>query len=529
MFSPRSEMGQNAATGLAQIAAEELNLDVADIALALPTTAEIPPVVITSGSMSMALYSEPVARAAAGLREVLRRRAAEREGLEPAALADAAGGFALPDGRVLTYGDIAAGDAVVLDADDLPEAKLYTFEVGRVHRQVGRAVTPFQSREIVTGAAIFAGDVRLPEMLYGRALRPPAHAATLAEVDLTRASALPGVVKIVVDREKSFVGVIGETPGVVDGAVDRIEPSWSVSSRFDRALIERLIDVDAALANGDLEHAPQGDAMDPEEPWDLDLRFDVQVQSHAQQEPRAAVARIAEVGGKVLAEIWTGTQDPFAIQRMAAKELGLSADRVIVHAMRLGGGFGGREMYEVERDAVRLALAVGRPVKVQWSRADEFRAAKNRPSSSHRVRLRADAAGRLTDWWHALVSGHIIFSKARVPGWLRKGAGWFMADLGVARGAVPPYGAARTRVEIGDVDLPIDLGTWRSLGAAPNTFAIESAIDELARRRGEDPVDFRLNNIPAENGRLSACLRKVRVLAERAPLATGSGHGRGFA
>jgi CO/xanthine dehydrogenase Mo-binding subunit len=209
--------------------------------------------------------------------------------------------------------------------------------------------------------------------------------------------------------------------------------------------------------------------------------------------------------------------------------VGLPSEQVIVHAMRLGGGFGGREMYEVERDALRLASSVDRPVKVQWSRADEFRAAKNRPPSSHRVRLRAGADGRLTDWWHALMSGHIVFSKARMPGWLRAAAGMFVADLGVARGAKPPYDAPRKRVEIGDVELPIDLGTWRSLGAAPNTFVIESAVDELARLRGVDPVDFRLSHLQAEHGRLSTCLRKVRELADRVPLPVAPGHGRGFA
>ena len=103
------------------------------------------------------------------------------------------------------------------------------------------------------------------------------------------------------------------------------------------------------------------------------------------------------------------------VHRHAAHDLGISEDQVTVHTLRLGGGFGGREHYDAERDAVRLARAVGRPVKVQWSREDEFRAARNRPPSTHRIKLRAGEGGRLSDWWHAFVSGYIIFARWRMP------------------------------------------------------------------------------------------------------------------
>jgi CO/xanthine dehydrogenase Mo-binding subunit len=238
------------------------------------------------------------------------------------------------------------------------------------------------------------------------------------------------------------------------------------------------------------------------------------------------VARFDEGGARL--EIWTGSQDVFVVQRHAARDLGLAPERVVVHPCRMGGGFGGREHYEVERDAARLAAAVGRPVKVQWSREDEFRAARHRPASSHRVRLRADAEGRLTDWWHAFVSGHIVFARERLPSGLLRVAR-LMGDLGVARCSEPPYASARRRVEYADVDLPVDLGTWRSLGGAPNTFAIECALDELAWRRSLDPVELRLRNLPPEHARLADCLRSARELAERTPLPAGPGVGRGYA
>jgi CO/xanthine dehydrogenase Mo-binding subunit len=461
----------------------------------------------------------------------MRERAAASAGAEPAAVGDATGGFALPDGRTLTYADLSAGEPVVLDAGKVPEAPLYSFDAKRTHRQIGRRAEPLQLEQIVTGAPVFAPDVRLPDMLFGRSVRPVARNASLVSVDDSRARGVSGLVQVIIDHERDFVGVVCETPGSVDAAIEALDVRWELPAPFDQQTIDELIDVDASLARGDLEHTPLDDRFDPEPSWDIDLRFEVQVQSHAMQEPRAAVAHITRTNGRESAEIWTGSQDLWVIQRHAARDLGISKHRVLVHARRMGGGFGGREHYDVERDAVRLAREVGRPVKVQWSREDEFRAARNRPSSTHRVRLRADERGRLTDWWHAFVSGHIVFARERLPGWLLP-AVRLIGDLGVARGSLPPYAALRKRVEYADVDLPIDLGTWRSLGAAPNTFAIESAIDELARLRKLDPVEFRLLNLPPEHDRLAVCLRKTRELAEKATLpagTAGTATGRGYA
>jgi CO/xanthine dehydrogenase Mo-binding subunit len=528
MFCPRAEMGQNASIGLAQIAAEELNLAVEDIEIRFPNTSEIPQVILTAGSMSMSLFSEPTARAAAALREVMRVRAAERTRMQPDRIEDAPGGFTVNDGSLLTYADLAAGEPVVLDMGNAPEARLYTFDSARPHRQIGRGAAPHQLQQIVTGAPVFASDVRLPGMLYGRTVKPPSRNATLARIDDANVKRIPGVLQVVIDRERKLVGVVGETPGVVDVAMEALDVHWQLPAPLNQPAIDALIDVDAALARGVLEHTPADDHVESESEWGLDLRFEVQLQSHAMQEPRAAVAHVARTDGGESVEIWTGSQDLWVIQRHAAQDLGIAKDRVTVHAYRMGGGFGGREHYDVERDAVQLSRAVGRPVKAQWSREDEFRATRHRPSSTHRVRLGADEQGRLTDWWHAFVSGHIVFARDRMPNWLLPPVR-LIGDLGVARGCLPPYTATRQRVEFSDVDLPIDLGTWRSLGAAPNTFVIESAVDELARRRYLDPVEFRLRNLAAEHERLAACLRRARELAEKVPLPSGAAVGRGYA
>ena len=258
------------------------------------------------------------------------------------------------------------------------------------------------------------------------------------------------------------------------------------------------------------------------------MRFDVQVQSHAAQEPRAAIARFNEEGSEHLLEIWTGTQDPWGMKRFAAMHTGLDENDIVIYPQRMGGGFGGREHYEVEQDAVRLTAAIGRPVKVQWTRRDEFLAARNRPASAHRIRIAADDTGKLTDWWHAYISGHVIFARDRLPGWLLPVAR-LTGDDGVVRGANPAYAAPHQRVEYKDVDLPVDLGVWRSLNAAPSLFAIESAMDELALQLGKDPVEYKISQMKGELPRLKTCLERVRDMAERRPLPQAEGYGRGFA
>lgn len=529
MWCPVHELGQGSSIALAQIAAEELGVDVRDIDIRLPTTAEIPAMRFTTGSQAIAVHARPMARAAAALREELRRRAAQRLGVVTAALADGVAGFTVGDGRSVAYRDLVRGAAVVLDAAALPDAPLYTFDAQRAHRQVGRAAMPMQARDIVTERPVFAADVRLPGMAYGRAVQAPLAGARIVAVDDAAARASPGVIAVVVDRERDFAGVVAETPGALTRALELLQVRWDRPAPFTQADLDRGVDVDAALARGNLERRIVDDELRADGPWDIDLRLDLPVLHHAAQEPRSAVARFGRDGDHEIVEIWAGSQDSFVNQKKAAAELGWPAERVVLHTMRVGGAFGGRAIYDVVREAVLLARAVARPVKVEWSRADEFVGDRNRPPSSHRVRIKADAQGRITDWWHAAVSGHVLLSELLAPQWLLPPLRLVMADFGATRGIRTPYAAARQRIEFSDVELPIHVGQWRSLGATPNNFAIECAVDELARKLGRNPVEFRLQNLAPANARLAACLNQVRELCEVRPRPALPGFGRGYA
>lgn len=520
-------MGQNANTGLAQIVAEELNIDVEDIQGVQPSTSDVPPLAVTAGSMSLTAFSRPLAVAAATLREALRDLAAVELGEPVTDVLDDVGGFQTADLRKVRYADLVDDAALVVERQaDQSVPELYAFNSSRQKKQVGHSKSPLGIRDLVTGGRVYTADVPMKGVLYGRAVQPPVRNARIASLDTSGVTKIQGVVALV--NEGNFVGVVCTTPSAVDRAMAQIHVTWDLQQPINEEEISRLVDVDAKMAAGDLEHILQDKAHQPNIDWSIDLRFDVQLQTHAAQEPRAAIARFNDAGAEHRLEIWTGTQDPFGMQRFASMDTGLSEAEVVIYPQRLGGGFGGREHYEVERDAVKLARAVGRPVKVQWTRADEFMASRSRPASAHRVRIASDEQGNLTHWWYGYVTGHVVFARERLPGWLLPVAR-LSEDSGVVKGAIAPYQAAHQRVECEDVDLPIDLGVWRSLNGASTIFAIESAMDELAVLKGKDPVAFKIAQLRGEQPRLAHCLAMVRKLSASQPLPEGVGYGRGFA
>lgn len=472
LLLPRQEMGQGISIGLRQIVAEELGWELERVEAVLPDTASIAPVKSTVGSDSMKDFAEPVARAAALLREHLR----------------------------------SGGTATELHDKGQPVI-LRSLHVDGGRRHVGRSQRTERIADIVTGKPLYAGDIRLPGMLFGLML--PAGA------DLRELS--PGLRQVELSDDRR--GLLSDHPGPLHGTVpERPETNRSMPD----------LDIDAALQRGRLEHRLRSDTVSTDTAWTLDRRYDIPFAAHAQIEPRAAVAQWHSRDAAVELEIWTGTQDAFFVRETLARQFGLSAERVLVHACRIGGGFGARTIVRQELEAALLAQAAGRPVKVQWSRAREFVDGFHRPPSSHRIRARLDTQGRITDWWHGFCSGHVIFTSAAMPRWMQAVTS-FVKDPGVARGALPPYAAARMRVEFSDLRLPVDTGPWRGLGAGPNGFAIESAIDELAQIAGQDALQFRLANLDPLHGRLRACLEAVRDLSGWSTSAPLAGTGRGIA
>lgn len=486
LFVPRQELGQGITVALRQIVAEELGTSLDDVEAVLPATNDIQPVRATVGSDSLKDFAEPVARLAALLREA-RKDAAVVRG--------------------------AQGSMLEVEDQGQP-VQLRSLRPHGTRKLVGRSAPTDRIADIVTGRPLYAADLRIPGMLYG-----------LVTPGAPDKAGLPRGVRAV-DLEDGRYGLLCEHPGLLHQAAQRqaVEESHAATAAPDGS----LPNIDALLSAGQLEHRIRTDGISASQAWMLDRRYDIPFAAHASIEPRSALARWNDGSGPRL-EIWTGTQDAFFVRATLARHFGLGEGDVLVHSCRVGGGFGGRTIIRQELDAALLSRAAGRPVKVQWGRADEFQRGFHRPPSSHRIRARLDADGRITEWWHAFCSGHVIFTSAAMPHWMQALTS-FVKDPGVARGAIPPYASRQMRVEFSDIRLPVDTGPWRGLGAGPNGFAIESAIDELSATAGRDPIDFRLMNLEPGHSRLAACLRRVAEMSRWYDTPrSAAGRGRGVA
>jgi len=528
-LNPRQEMGQQVATGLRQVVAEELGVPPEAIDILQPNTNQIPPARRTAGSDSIRLWALPLAKASAALHVDLGRRAAKRLGVAAGDLRATEKGFSSTAGKTITYKELAAIEPGVISAREIQAARPKSLRPGTAKRWVGKSPPPDEHRNIVTGKTLYARDVRLKNLAYGHVFHPPVPDAKLRKVSGGKAASLPGYVALVVEKADAllgtgaFVGVVAETPFDLEAIIEAVSVTWSHPKPIQQKDIDKMIDVDLALKGSGMEHTlVSGDVRDKGK-WDVDARFDFPFAAHAPMEPRAATALVAD--GR--ATIWTGTQDAFFVRMFVARVLDLPEAKVEVRCQRSGGGFGGRALIYVEPEAARLAAKTGRPVKVQWSRAEEFRNSFSRPPTTQRVRARLTKDSRIADWSHAIVSGPILYPSA-IPSWVHPVID-LLSDKGVSRSAASPYQAERTYTGFSDIRLPIHTGPWRSLGAASNVFAIEMAVSALARRAGKDPLAFRLANMAPEQKRLARTLKRVAAMAKwdetRPPVRSQSGHG----
>jgi isoquinoline 1-oxidoreductase beta subunit len=495
---PRAEMGQQVATAFQQIACDELGAAWDAVTIDFTDTSAMARVKGTVGSDSVREFALPLARACATLRLALARG---------------------HSGRLLA-------------AEELPAAQLRAFSGQGVW--VGRASPLVQALDIVTGRPLFAADVRLPGMVYGRVLRAPGSpelASRPRRWDATAARAVPGFLDLVQDDRLAHTGqaqalaILAATPGALDRIESALRVEWERLEAPAARTPQEQLALDAHLATGALQHVPRGGRPAADTAWTVDLRLEVPLAAHACIEPRAAVARWRDDG----MEVWAGHQDPFYVRDVIARRLGLREQQVTVRATRVGGAFGGKTLCTVELEAALLARHLGRPVKVQWTRAQEFAHGFHRPPSSHRVRARVEG-GRLVAWWHAFSTSHILLPGAALPAWMQGGVAGVIGDAGAARGSEPPYRCPSVRVEYQLTRLEALTGPWRGLGAGPNLLAMESAIDECARSAGVDPLAFRLGHV--DDARLAGVIRRAAAFAgwDRPALtAPDRLRGRGFA
>jgi nicotinate dehydrogenase subunit B len=534
VHSGKVEIGQGVLTALAQIAAEELDVEFDRIRMSAAHTGASPDEGLTAGSMSVQ-YSGPAMRqACAEVRAVLLAAAATELGVPAADLAVRDGEITGPGGVRTSYWKLPAAALLDRDARGLARPKTQAD-----YRIVGTSAPRLDLPDKVTGRPRYIHDLRLPGLVFGRVLRPPSRAAELLELDAGRAGALPGVLAVV--RDGRFVGVVAEREEIAERAAAELRAGarWAEHDTLpDEAALPEFLTGQPAETTVLAERDWTGDVPAART---LSATFHRPYLAHASIAPSCAVA-LAQPSGL---RVWSNTQGPYPLRRALAQALGLPEDRVEVHHVEGAGGYGHNGADDVALDAALLACAVpGRPVQVLWSRPDELGWAPFGPAAVVRLTAALDEAGEVLSWRHEVWSNGHVGRPGLGPGAPLLAATHRAEPAEQAPSADPPLavggGSGRNSVPAYDfpalgvvahrlLTMPLRTSALRALGAFANVFAIESFVDEIARAAGVDPVRFRLRHL--SDPRARAVIETA--VAEHDWSVGGSdesvGHGIGFA
>lgn len=494
LYSPKVEMGQGLFTGLAQIAADELDVDLAQIqVIAAATATGIVDGLSTGGSISVASLWQPLREMAATMREMVKGEAAKKMGVQASSLTTSKG-MVSGGGKSMTYAE-AVADVTEWKLPKTPElrsVKDYTF--------VGKPVKRVDLVPKVLGEPIFGMDAEMPDMLHACIVRKEHIGATLKSVDASQAEKMPGVVKVV--KMEDWVGIVATSFPEALTAKNKLAIEWDVPKVWTEAAIKDLLQVGKG---NKMITQKSGAALDPEAEGVVSVAFSSPFGAHAQIEPNGAVAAVKD--GK--ATIIMSTQVLGLTQKQIAKALDMPVENVNIIPTYLGGGFGRRLDTRHAIEAAQLSQAVGKPVKYFFTRKEEFQHDQFRPPTHHIMRGKLNADGLLEGLEHHYASGDVVINAPLFPSALNTAMG---TDIGAMRGGnimydkVPSHRAVQWHTT-----LPFATSSWRSLGLLANTFAIESFVDEMAIKASKDPVAFRLAHISDEgNGkRLRAVIQKA--------------------
>ena len=478
----KAEVGQNIRTSLAQAVADELPVPLDAIRLVLGDTELSPFDMGTFGSRTTPFMTPQVRRAGAAAREMLIGLAAERWRVDRGTLTAEAGRIGhAATGRTFDFGPLIQGQKLMQAVG--PEVVTLPADRWNV---AGTSAPKVEGRAFVTGRHHYTSDLRADGMLHGRVLRPPAFGAVLKTVDLQAAQALPGVRAV---RDGGFVGVAAPTPAEAVRALAVITADW------DMPTVPAGQDLIALLRPDPMPAPVSGEHKGGHR---LQATYSLAYIAHVPLEPRAALA--SWQGGNLT--VWTGTQRPFGVREELAVALGIAEDQVRVIVPDTGSGYGGKHTGEAAVEAARLARAAGHPVKMIWTREEEFTAAYLRPAGVIEVCASTHADGTLAQWeFHNFNSG--------------------------AAGIHSPYGVPNGQTEFHEAASPLRQGSYRALAATGNHFARESHIDDLAHAHGVDPLAFRLQNLQDDRFRavLTAAAERFGWDGRRA----APGHGFGIA
>jgi len=496
-FTGKIEMGQGVITSLAQMLADELDISVEAVAMVMGDTDLCPWDMGTFGSMTTRFFGPPLRAAGAEARRVLLELASEhlhiageRLGTEDGFVFDRTN-----KGRRVSYAQLTGGKRIERRlAGPVSVKKPSEFKL------MNKPLLRRDALEKVTGRAKYAGDIQLPQMLYARILRPPAHGAKLKGLDLSEVRKMKDL-QVVQDGD--LIAVLHKYPDVAEMALEKIKADFEMphSGLDHKNIFDHLLKV-----------APQGEVMAAEgDPKLGESRSAAVVErtyldgyvAHAPIEPHTAVVQIE--GEK--ATVWPSAQTPFRVKEEVAATLRIPEENVRVISPFVGGGFGGKTRNLQAVEAARLARLTGKPVQVAWSRKEEFFYDTFRPAAVVKIRSGTTDQGRIGFWDY-----HVYFAGQR-------GAAQF---YNIPHHRTTSHGGGWGNVPDSH---PFATGAWRAPANNTNTFARESHIDIMAAQSGIDPLKFRLENLSDEKMKrvLRAAAEKFGWQAAKAPSGRGFG------
>jgi nicotinate dehydrogenase subunit B len=490
-FTGKAEVGQNIRTSLTQAVADELRCPPASVQLLMADTALTPWDMGTFGSRTTPTMAPQLRKMAASAREMLVSAAAQQWSVDRARLTVANGCVTDRTGKTASFGQLAARVDWVksVGQDDLttPATKWQV---------AGTSLPKVNAREIVTGKHKYTSDVKRPGMLYGRVLRPPSFGAKLTSIDVGAAQQMPGVTVV---HEADFVGLTAPNEHIAQKAIESIKATWKEEPQISAADLFTYLRENPSESpsesweRGATERGSIGDGIRSAEKT-LKSTYTVAYIAHTPLEPRAAMAEWKNSD----LTVWTGSQRPFGVRAEVAQSFGIPEQRVRVIVPDTGAAYGGKHSGECAIEAARLAKGASKPVKLIWTREEEFTWAYFRPAGVIEIRSGVKD-GLLTVWeFHNYNSGPSAIET--------------------------PYEVANQSIHFHPVKSPLRQGSYRGLAATANHFARESHMDELAAALKIEPLAFRLKNL--KNPRIHAVLQAAtdRFAWSKSRPA----HGRGF-
>jgi isoquinoline 1-oxidoreductase beta subunit len=498
LVMPQVEMGQGIYTAVAMVLAEELDADFSSIVLEhAPANEKLYAnpafgIQATGGSTSLRAFWKPLRAAGATARAMLVQAAAQQWQVEPASCTTSNGEITHTEsGRKLSYGALAAAAGSQTPPKEVPLKDPKNFVL------IGKPLKRFDTPDKVNGKVVYGIDAMLPEMKFATLAACPVFGGKVGKVDDSAAKKIPGVRKIVVLDD--MVAVVGDHMWAAKKGLDALTIHWDEGANARISSKDIWNDIRAASEKDGVVAKSTGDIAKGLSTGErLDAAYELPFLAHATMEPLSATVHLKPDS----CEIWTGTQIMARVQSEAAKAAGLSVDKVIVNNHLIGGGFGRKLEPDMVVAAVRIAKQVDGPVKVVWTREEDIQHDIYRPV--YRDTISASLSGGRIVGWKYRITGAAIIARWLPPAF-QKGI-----DIDAIDSAVDmPYDIPNIHVEYVRAEPPaVPTGFWRGVGANNNVFATECFMDELARRAGKDPIDFRRAML-GTNPRLLAALNLV--------------------